>query len=380
MNEYKILILYASYGDGHFQVARALQQAFFQKGVEQIKMIDLYTDSYPRFNELIRQLYIKGSAYFPYFYGWTYKYTQNMKQDQWLAKCFQSWGAEQMKRIIEQEKPDVLIHTFPMPSVRAQTNSRPPIFTVLTDFAIHNRWIHSEYDVLFVPTNELKTTIIQRGIDARRIEVSGGIPVRASFQSPSLRSSVDADTGLSPFQDERQVVLIIAGAYGVLSNLSTLIGRIRRSLIQARIVVVCGRNQKLYRTIHAKHGRSVNVEVYGFVEKMADLMASATCIVTKAGAITLSEAIASSLPIIVYRPLPGQEAENALYLYRKGAAAIAHTPSELVEQIKRLLSPDAPEKEGVEELSKSSRYASDSIVNRILDEITCPASFIIKDN
>ena len=40
--------------------------------------------------------------------------------------------------------------------------------------------------------------------------------------------------------------------------------------------------------------------------------------ITKPGGITLSEAARLQVPVILYKPVPGQENENAMYFERKG--------------------------------------------------------------
>ena len=80
-----------------------------------------------------------------------------------------------------------------------------------------------------------------------------------------------------------------------------------------------------------------NVRVFGYVEDIAMLMAISFALVTKSGGVTLAEALAANLPSILYRPVPGQERANALYLASKGAAMIAHNGNELSLHIHRLL-------------------------------------------
>jgi len=73
-----------------------------------------------------------------------------------------------------------------------------------------------------------------------------------------------------------------------------------------------------------------------YVDQVAALMHQCDCIVTKPGGITLSEALACRLPVFVYRPVPGQELNNARYLAQKGVACITRTPAELTEEIDAL--------------------------------------------
>jgi len=58
---------------------------------------------------------------------------------------------------------------------------------------------------------------------------------------------------------------------------------------------------------------------------MAGLMKMADLLITKAGGITISEALACGLPMVIYKPTPGQEEVNANYLWRHRAAIIAKT-------------------------------------------------------
>ena len=52
--------------------------------------------------------------------------------------------------------------------------------------------------------------------------------------------------------------------------------------------------------------------------------------ITKPGGITLTEALAVQLPLIIIKPVPGQEKENALYFEKKGAGIIAYNSYQIV--------------------------------------------------
>jgi len=75
-----------------------------------------------------------------------------------------------------------------------------------------------------------------------------------------------------------------------------------------------------------------NLMVFGFTENIHELYKISTCMITKSGGITLSEALAVQLPLIIYKPVPGQEKENALYFEKKGAAFIANNADEIVNR------------------------------------------------
>jgi processive 1,2-diacylglycerol beta-glucosyltransferase len=70
-------------------------------------------------------------------------------------------------------------------------------------------------------------------------------------------------------------------------------------------------------------------------------MALSSCIVTKAGGLTLSEALTLRIPMFIFKPYAGQEKENAWYFAGKGIAEIAGNIKELEEQIVRFLSSES---------------------------------------
>jgi processive 1,2-diacylglycerol beta-glucosyltransferase len=67
----------------------------------------------------------------------------------------------------------------------------------------------------------------------------------------------------------------------------------------------------------------------GFTDKIHELMAEASLLITKPGALTCSEALATGVPLLLYSPLPGQEEDNAAYLVRRGAAVRAANAASL---------------------------------------------------
>jgi len=52
-------------------------------------------------------------------------------------------------------------------------------------------------------------------------------------------------------------------------------------------------------------------------------------IVTKPGGVTTAEVLARSLPMIIVKPIPGQEQSNTAYLTKEGAAIKLDRPKEI---------------------------------------------------
>jgi processive 1,2-diacylglycerol beta-glucosyltransferase len=114
-----------------------------------------------------------------------------------------------------------------------------------------------------------------------------------------------------------------------------------------QIVLVTGRDRKLAEDVRmALGGRERPLRVLGYVDEIAPLMQAAHVLVTKAGGLTTSEALASRLPMVIYRPIPGQEQANTAFLTRLGAAWSVRTAHQLARCVRELLT-DATRLEGM---------------------------------
>ncbi|XEC95444.1 glycosyltransferase [Paenibacillus tarimensis] len=336
----KIMILYASYGEGHIQASRALQEAFELHGITNTIMVDLMAAAHPWINEMTKRVYMKSFTMMPGLYGWVYDITRPMKHDSLFASWLHSFGRETLRRILAAERPHCIIHTFPVfvaPALRKKRSPMPPTCAVITDFDLHRRWVHPGIDRYYVSTDDMRQELVSLGISERRVCTSG-IPVKRAFSDLPI-----ADTTLIRhkfgFSRELPIVLIMAGAQGVLPDISALC-----SLLLANpgleIALVCGRNAPLARSVRrdfAFHPEQSRLHVFDYVDTIHELMSVAACIVTKPGGITLTEAIAARLPIFIYRPVPGQERNNAYYMESKGAAVIAEQPHGLAGEIVKLI-------------------------------------------
>lgn len=369
MHNPKILIFYASYGDGHFQVSRALLAYFQEKGIFNVQMIDLLAKAHPILDAMSRFIYLKSTTYCPTLYGWSYYLTLNMQHDQKIMKWLNSLCLQKFTEIIEQEKPDAIVHTFPMmsvPELRKPISVHIPTFTILTDYALHSRWIQSGVDKYFVATEDLGNKMITKGIRKEQITVSG-IPIRKIFQEVFDFDSILQHYGL---ERGKKNILIMAGAYGVLSILKKII-LLLLSLEGVQIIIVCGRNSGLQANLEVFLKKELKVSILGFVEQIQELMAISSCIITKAGGITLSEAIALQLPIIVFRPVPGQEKENASYLAEKKLIFLEYDLADLKKVVQQIITHNV----GMNQLkqqsisSRKQAVAADIVVSDILQEL-----------
>ncbi|MHB8986465.1 MAG: MGDG synthase family glycosyltransferase [Eubacteriales bacterium] len=372
----KILILSASYGDGHVQVSRALQKCFHSKGKNNVKIMDLFDEAHPLINAIIRYAYLKSFYIAPSLYGWLYYHTRQMGHETVFSKWLNSFGFHKLEEIIGAEKPDAVINTFPFPVMsefRKKTGIYIPTYTVITDFTLHHRWTHPEVDKYYVATGDLKNEMVHTGIPPERIKISG-IPLRESFAGSSDITGLHRKYGLNP---AKRIVLVMAGAYGVHQ-----IRQICQSLLTVpdyEIAVVCGKDKTMESIVKNNFSDCKSVHIFGFVEDIHELMKISCCIVTKAGGITLSEALAAHLPIVIFHPVPGQERDNALYFAKKKAAVVINQTGKLPGQISQILFSEKQlslMKPAIRSLQKHK--ATETVVADILNELAKKAGYNTK--
>lgn len=197
------------------------------------------------------------------------------------------------------------------------------VFLVVPDHDCHSFWIDRRVSGYFVADEAVRAILIARGIEADRIFVTG-VPIDASFAQHRDRATARAALGLT----DAPVVLLIGGAIGAPAT-KLAFHRLRR--IDVQLVVVCGRNAALHRELIPFDGGQVRV--LGFRDDIHDLMDAVDVLVSKAGAVTVAEALAKGLPAVCFWPIPRQEERNARYVVEGGAGALARTANELEREV-----------------------------------------------
>ncbi|BBH19741.1 processive diacylglycerol beta-glucosyltransferase [Paenibacillus baekrokdamisoli] len=329
-----ILILYSSFGEGHIQASLAIQKQLASIGVLKVHLVDLLAEAHPVWNAFSRFCYISSMSRFPSLYGYLYSRTNRITPDETYSKLIHRIGKGKLKETIERIKPDAVVHTFPflgMEILKDEEGYTIPTFTVMTDFVLHARWLHEHTDRYFVATEALKQEMLAAGIGGSRITVTG-IPIREAFEKPQSKEKLFRKHGLNPHS---KFALIAAGAFGVLADVEWMTNEALR-ITEYEIIIVCGRNQKLRDHLSAIFREEPRVRILGYVDYVEELMAVSSCMLTKAGGLTLSEALSLSLPVIVYRPIPGQEQGNAEMLSALGTVRIANSPEELTKELLRM--------------------------------------------
>ncbi|MGH7392978.1 MAG: MGDG synthase family glycosyltransferase [Candidatus Rokuibacteriota bacterium] len=333
----RVLILTASYGSGHNIAARSLAAAFGGAGAA-VRVVDHFRDLvHPAFERATRALYHATLRRVALAWGAAYGLADWMTSDSPLAFGMTRLGAPRLARLLAAETPDVVVSVHATPAVVMTALARrgvrvPPHTTVVTDFVAHSQWIAPGVERYCVAADEVKHEFIARGIPPGRVIVTG-LPLRPEFDEAGDRATAREALGLDP---RRPVVLAMAGAHGALGRLSDVTRALTRVAVPLQGLVVAGRDAAL-ETRLGRLAAGSPVRVVGHAANVRQLMAAADLLVTKAGGMTLAEAMAAGLPVVAYGSLPGQERRNERFASRCGVALVARSRRDLDRALERAL-------------------------------------------
>lgn len=336
----KLLVLSASYGAGHEQAAVAVRDALLKMSPNtDVRIVDYMHHVHPTLDSIVKYCYLKSVQYAPALYGWFYKGTSQIPPSSLIQRQLNSLGIEDLEAELDTYRPDVVFSTFPTPAgvvsyLRSQGRTKVPSATVITDHAIHSQWIHPQTDMYFVGSQHVKHGLMARGIPASTVDVTG-IPVRPQFLQTFDKQALCEKYGLDL---AIPIVLVMGGAYGVMGDIQQVCQELFDYPHPVQTIVVCGRNERMKTQVSELLPTAKNpAKVFGFVSEVHELMAMADLVLTKAGGLTVSEAVAMQLPMLLYRPIPGQEVQNAKFLVRQGVAVLAANRRQVSEHLHDLL-------------------------------------------
>lgn len=240
-----------------------------------------------------------------------------------LVRFFDRLEFARFRRFLKEFDPGSVIATHFLPcQVLAPDRRRgrfaSPLGMAVTDFDVHAFWVQPTADRFFVGSEELAVRLAGRGIDAKRIRVTG-IPIAPDFARPRDREALRRRLEISP---DTPAVLIMGGGAGVGSLQDAV--RVVLGCGAVHVLAVAGRNSSLKRSLEALPvPRGSGLTVFGFVDPIGDLMAAADLAVTKSGGLTTAECLAMGLPVVVRDPIPGQEERNCDFVLEAGAGVKA---------------------------------------------------------
>ena len=170
---------------------------------------------------------------------------------------------------IKSYSPDVVVSVHPLMNavpasackkISQESGKHLPIFTVVTDLAsCHITWFSKEVENLFVASDEIHKLAVKKGGVPEEKLIQIGLPIRHDFavqaeklgdrmSESGLLYQIELREKLGVKNPENRTILVMGGGEGV-GSLSAIVDalyiELTRRGIDATLLVVCGRNDKL---------------------------------------------------------------------------------------------------------------------------------------
>lgn len=347
----KILIFYASFGGGHLSAANSIKQYIEQNYPEdKVEIVDcmLYVDKI--LNKISTDAYANMTKSAPWLWARMYAKAEKGALSTIASSSFNMLSLKLIKLFNELD-PDIVISTHPFSGQMVSHLKKKgkikqvTLATVLTDFAPHDQWLigHEYTDFFFVAHNKMKKMLVDYGIDESKIFATG-IPLSNRFLLNFDRDKIKDEFGLD---HTRKTILFFAGGelgLGKEKTVAVLKSFIKHGKDNCQIVAISGKNEKMkekFEELVYDENASSFVKVLGYTKMVPELMSISDLVVTKPGGLTVTESLASGLPLVVINPIPGQEIENAEFLENSGVAIWIKKESDVDKEIKNLLSDES---------------------------------------
>ncbi len=370
MEKIKILLITAPYGNGHLAVANSLIEEFKKHLEVEYILYDLYTEDYPATTAFIKKFYLK--TYRKGLQQQTYRffyYGSDKLLDLKIAKPYVKFGFKKLVKKIEEIKPDLILNTFPVYCTYSlnEANINIPVYTVITDYFANSNWISKAARIHYLANQSVKTQLMLRDVNEKQ-HATTGIPIKPIFYEEYTDEQIRELKKKFRIDENNKVILLVAGAHGVVPNVNKIV-KYFTDEENIELIVICGKNKRLFNKLNRKFYRPKNLHIYEFVNNMQEFMRVSDIMITKPGGITMTEAANIGIPVVLYRPVYGQELENAVFFSSKRAAMIALQEDELVYKTLTILNDEellSDMKRNIKNLA--IKNSASLIVNNLLED------------
>ncbi|MDP2938843.1 MAG: glycosyltransferase [Candidatus Omnitrophota bacterium] len=339
MSQKRILLMYISETSGHHSATIAIEKALrILDPRTQILNINSFTYTNPLLEKIINKAYLGVIKKMPHIWDFLYDNPFVVEKTQSLKTAIHKSNFRKLKVLFEEFNPNVVACTQAFPcgivaDYKVKFNLNFSLLGVLTDFLPHGFWFYDHVNYYIVASDEAKQRFIKEGFPERKIR-SLGIPIDPKFslslEKNKIAKKFDLDLNLP-------IILVMGGGQGI-GPIKHIVLELTKSKFLFQIIVVAGKNKKLLSWLNKQKSRfHKRLITFEYVNNIEELMQIATFIVTKPGGLTAAEALAKGLPLVIVKPIPGQEINNTIYLLKKDVAIEVDEIKHINPQIEAVL-------------------------------------------
>ncbi len=371
----KYLFMYLKTGGGHLAPARAIfiyMNKHFSDLAEP-KLIYCFEKT-PRWVQYIIE---DGYRMLQYTGKWFFEFLYALNKVPLIARISCNLLAPFMREYLEEtilsEKPDkiVIFHFFliiPIHKILKKKKLSIPVITVITDpFTPHPMWFLIKDQNFIVSSNGLKEKIIKK---RKNYNVhTFFFVIDDKFSKELSNSDIISAKKKYEYDPEKKMLLILGGGDGIPKG-EKILEKLLKSKPDYEIGIVCGKNEILQKGAESlkKKYEAKNLQIYGYVDFIYELINISDVVLTKCGASTIMEILNLKKVPVVNDYIWEQEQGNVDYLIEKKLGIYEPKIENLPEVIKNLL----------EDEKIYSRYRDNISKEKISNGVKEVTEFILK--
>jgi processive 1,2-diacylglycerol beta-glucosyltransferase len=345
-NPRKVLILSADVGEGHAAAARALaEQIANSPEPAQATVIDGLAAMGPVLRQVVQDGYRIQLKLMPWTYTVVYWLLESVGPVRWVTRrmlCL--LGGRPLANRIAEHAPDVIVSTHPaitvvLSSLRRRGIIDCPTVATITDLTGLFFWAQPGIDQHLVMYDASIPAV-------ERIAGEGSVTlVRPLISAEFLRDRcpLDARRDLGLPEDGRMVI-VSGGGWGV-GDIEGAVKQLCEADGIGSVVCLAGRNEQLHERLSKVFAKESRVHVYGFTDRMPDLLTAADALVHATGGVTCLEARATGTPVVSYGLPVGHARLNTRAMADLDLLRLAGDTEDLVEQVRASFAERAPVRE-----------------------------------
>ncbi len=306
----KILIFTSNFGNGHVRVAQALKKVHQNDDVflanpqkDNSKLIILISSK-------IFDLLLKYSHnnVVRKFYGTAFNSFSSPN-----GSIFNKFGTEEVLKKVDAIEPDIIYFTFPYQPQKLNIDN-DKVITVITDYGFSPNWYNQNSNIYIVGDESTVTQLHEINEKIKVLNI--GIPI--------------VGDGYIREEKKPKTVMFNLGTKGYIqfSRLKKILDELKKYNFD--ITIICGENKKLKNKIENKI-KNDNITLLGFVNNIEEYYIKTDIMYTKAGGISITEAINYEIPLIIdsFISRGGQEELNIEFVEDQNIGVILKNKNDL---------------------------------------------------
>ena len=333
----RVLVLTAPVGEGHVAAAHAIVAELEEEDGElEVVLVDALDGIGRVLRVILHDLYHWQFGHAARAYGLAYRLLERSSFCRGIGQLtIVSFGSRPLLRMVERIEPDIIVSTHPpvtcvLGHLRRRDRIRVPVVATITDLDGLGFWVHPGADLHLV-MHESCIAQVERLAGPGSARCARPL-LGPAFREPRTRAQARRALGLS---ETGAIAVVSGGGWGV----GELEEAARAALGIEGLSVIClaGRSESTRRSLELAFAAEARVSVWGFTDRMSDLLAAADALVHSTGGVTVLEALARNCPVIAYGAPPGHARLTAEALVKEGLGRLARSPEELTASLRSVL-------------------------------------------